>query len=709
MFFVKRMFANIIVFSTHLKVNMDINLTNPEFYINRELSLLEFNYRVLQQAMDETVPLLERLKFLLICSANLDEFFEIRVAGLMQKIAFGSETTNTDGLTPEVALERIRDFTRHLVSELYRTLIDVLMPALAKQGVRTLGRQEWNTVQKEWVKHYFYNEVLPVVSLIGLDLARPFPRLVNKSLNFIVSLEGKDAFGRDSGLAIVHVPRALPRIIRFPENGDSSDYNFVFLSTIIDAHVGDLFPGMTVTGCYQFRLTRDSDLLIDESAEDFALNLKNKLLARRYGRAVRLEIDKTCPMNIVDFLLQKHGLTHNELYQVNGPVNLSRFMHVVDMIARPDLKYPVFTPGLPAHLKNKSDSFAAIREKDILLYHPYQSFVPVLEFIRQATVDPDVIAIKQILYRTGPESLMVGALADAARAGKEVTAVIELRARFEEEYNLELANHLQEAGALVVYGVMGYKTHAKLTLVVRREGKKMLRYCHLGTGNYHVTTASVYTDFGLLTYDQTICDDVQSVFQQLTGMGKAIKLKRLLHSPFTLYKTLLELIHYETELALAKKPARIIVKINHLTEPSIIQALYQASQAGVEIDLIVRGICCLRPGIPGVSDNIRVRSIVGRFLEHSRVYYFLHGGEEKIYCSSADWMERNFFNRVEVCFPIEDKELAKRVKTEGLMMYLNDNCQSWQLNADGNYHRNSPGGKKPYGVQQALLEKLASP
>lgn len=684
----------------------NIDLRNPELYLNRELSLLQFNHRVLEQALDEAIPLLERLRFLLICSANLDEFFEIRVAGLKQKLAIGSTHVGPDGLSTMATLEQIREFTQPLVDEQYLIVNHILLPALAKENIRFLSATDWNAKQAAWIKQYFQHEILPVVSLIGLDLARPFPRLVNKSLNFIVSLEGKDAFGRDSGLAIVHIPRALPRVIRLPETEDGLGYNFIFLYSLIDAHANDLFPGMTVTGCYQFRLTRNSDLFLDEATEDLAKALKHELLSRRYGMAVRLEISKNCPLELVDFLLQKHTLSRDELYQIDGPVNLSRCMQVIDVIDRPDLKYPPFTPGLPKHITDKLDLFAAIRERDILLHHPYQTFTTVINFIKQATDDPDVIAIKQILYRTGPESLMVRALSDAARAGKEVTAVIELRARFEEEYNIELANRLQEAGALVVYGVMGFKTHAKLTVVVRREGRTMRRYCHLGTGNYHAATARQYTDFGLLTYDQDIGDDVQSVFQQLTGMGKVIQLKKLLHSPFTLFKSLLDMIDRETEIALSGKPARIIAKINALTEPKIIQALYQASQAGVEIDLIIRGICCLKPGIPGISENIRVRSIVGRFLEHARVYYFLNDGDEKIYCSSADWMERNFFNRVEVSFPIEDKHLVKHAKVEGLLVYLADNTQSWELLPDGSYKRNRPQNQRPRAAQQLLLEKL---
>lgn len=690
--------------NNHLK-----DLVEPALYINRELSMLEFDRRVLTLSLDKTLPLLERLRYLLIFSANLDEFFEIRVADLKQKIAFNSTATSIDGLTPEEALKQVRQVSRELVNQQYQILNTVLLPELAAEKIYFLPSHNWSNEQNHWVSQYFRNELLPVVSVIGLDLARPFPRLVNKSLNFIVSLEGKDAFGRASGLAILHVPRAVPRVIRFPTE-EKQNYTFVLLAQIVKARADELFPGMTVKGCYQFRLTRNSDLFLDEddkeNKEDLANALKRQLLARRYGTAVRLEISEDCPKHISDFLLKQHGLTTEELYAVSGPVNLSRFFVLQDMIDRPDLKFPSFTPGAPKELHDKPDIFAAIRQHDILLHHPYQAFTPVLEFIRQATVDPDVIAIKQILYRTGPESLMVKALIDAARAGKEVTAVIELRARFEEEYNIELANRLQEAGALVVYGVMGYKTHAKLMLVVRREGKKMRRYCHLGTGNYHATIARSYTDLGLLTYNQEICDDVQIVFQQLTGMGKVIKLKHLLHAPFTLFPTLIDLIEDEINAAEAGKPARIIIKINALTDPKMIQALYRASIAGVKIDLIVRGICSLRPEVPNVSENIRVRSIIGRFLEHERIYYFYHGGEEKIFCSSADWMERNLFHRVEVCFPILDKKLARRVKFEGLQVYLSNRFARWELKSDGTYEFVRGTKNSLDSPQGFLLKKL---
>lgn len=686
-----------------------INLNHPDYYINRELSLLEFNRRVLAQASDPNLPLLERLKFLCIFNANLDEFFEIRIAGLKQLVAIDDLQIGSDGLTPAEALKSITKITRHLVNEQYHILNNELLPALAKEKIHFLPQAKWDEAQADWIKQYFRNEIMPIVSPVALDPAHPMPRLVNKSLNFIVSLEGKDAFGRDTPLAIVHAPRALPRLIPIPNELGKKGHNYVFLSDIMAARAHELFAGMQVTGCYQFRLTRNSDLLLDDkAAEDLAWVVKNKLSTRPYGTAVRLEIAANCPTAIIEFLLKKHNLTHDALYAVDGPVNLSRHIKLYDDINRPELKYAPFTPGIPLKTKQLRDLFATVSKQDILLHHPYQSFNLVIELLKQAAADPHVLAIKQTLYRTGPDSLIVRGLIEAARAGKEVTAVIELRARFDEESNIALANKLQEAGVLVVYGVMDFKTHCKLMLIVRRENGELRRYCHLGTGNYHAGTARVYTDYGLITANADITHDVQNVFQQLTGMGKVLKLKKLWQAPFTLFKNLIEHIEQEADNARRGKKAHIMIKINGLTDPKIIQALYMASQAGVKIDLIVRGVCCLRPGVAGISENISVRSIIGRFLEHERVYYFYNNGNEKIYCSSADWMERNFYKRVEVCFLIEDKQLAKAVKKQSLLLSLADNCQSWQLKSDGTYQKNRPKLIKARSVQQKLLKKLAT-
>jgi polyphosphate kinase len=684
-----------------------INLQQPELYINRELSLLEFNRRVLEQAKDETVPLFERLKFLCIASTNLDEFFEIRVAGLKQQVAYGSVQTGPDNLSPIEQLKRISETVHGLVDEQYRILNDALLPELATEQIRFRRRAQWNSKQAAWIKRYFDHELLPVLSPIGLDPAHPFPKILNKSLNFIASLKGKDAFGRNSGIAIVQAPRSLPRLIHLPKECADGPHEFVFLTSIIHAHVADLFPGMEVTGCYQFRVTRNSDLFVDdEEVDDLLRALEGELPSRRFSDAVRLEVADNCPPEMTNFLLHQFNLRNEELFQVNGPVNLNRLLALHDLVDRPDLKYAGFTPGVPVRITRGSDIFDVIRKGDILLHHPFESFAPVIDFIRHAASDPNVLAIKQTLYRTGSDSVVVEALVAAARAGKEVTVVIELRARFDEQANIELANDLQEAGAHVVYGVVGHKTHAKMILVVRREGKRLRRYVHLGTGNYHARTARLYTDYGLLSCDTQIGEDVHKIFQQLTALGWAVRLKKLLQSPFTLHKTVLDYIRREMDFARRGQPARIIAKMNALYEVQVIQALYEASQAGVKIELIVRGICGLRPGIPGVSDNIQVRSIVGRFLEHTRVFYFHNGGDTQVFCCSADWMSRNFFRRIETCFPIEDKRLSERVIKQDLLSYLQDNTQAWVLQSDGSYKRATGGKAKPRSAQITLLQEL---
>ncbi|MEX2516356.1 MAG: polyphosphate kinase 1 [Gammaproteobacteria bacterium] len=682
-----------------------INLKQPELYINRELSLLEFNRRVLEQAKDETIPLLERLRFICISSTNLDEFFEIRAAGLHQQVKYGSVQTGPDNLTPQEVLKRISVTTRELITEQYRVLNEELIPQLAKEKIRLIRRREWSAAQSRWVRRYFRQEVLPVLSPIGLDPAHPFPRVLNKNLYFIVSLEGKDAFGRESGLAILQAPRSLPRIIQVPRDIANGPHDFTLLSSIIHANVGDLFPGMKVTGCYQFRVTRNGDLFVDEEEVDNLLRaLEGELPSRRFSDAVRIEVADNCPDEISQFLLQQFHLSEDDLFQVNGPVNLNRLLGIHELVDRPDLTYPGFTPEFPPRIMKSTSIFDTLRNGDILLHHPFQSFVPVVDFLRQAATDPNVLSIKQTLYRTGDDSVIVEALKDAARAGKEVTVVVELRARFDEEANIELASDLQEVGAHVVYGVVGYKAHAKMILVVRREGRKLRRYVHVGTGNYHARTARIYTDYGLLTCDQAMGEDVNKLFHQLTGLGRASKLKKILQSPFTLHKGMLDLVNFEAEQAKAGKETRIILKMNALIEPQMIQVLYEASQAGVKIDLIIRGLCCLRPGVAGVSENIHVRSIIGRFLEHTRVFYFYHEGEELLYCSSADWMERNFFRRVETCFPVEEKRPRDQIMNFGLHSYLSDNTQAWILQSDGTYKRAKQGSQKPRSAQQTLLD-----
>ena len=682
-----------------------IDLNNPDYYFNRELSLLQFNLRVLEQAMDDNHPLMERLNFLLIFSSNMDEFFEIRVAGLRNKLETGTGQPGPDGMLPAELLREIGRITHEAVDRQYHILNNILLPALREEGVDFLRREDWTEAQAEWVKKYFREQVYPVLTPIALDPSHPFPRLVNKSLNFIVPLDGKDAFGRSTGLAIVPAPRSLPRLIRIPDeiSGDGDD-NFIFLSSMIHAHVSDLFPGMKATGCYQFRVTRNADLEVDEEAEDLASALKGQLLSRRYGDEVRLEVADNCPRHLMHYLLEQFELGEDDLYEVNGPVNLARMFTSVD---RPRLHYPPFTPKIHPTVKKSESIFDAIDQEDLLLHHPFQSFQPVISLLAEAARDPKVLAIKQTLYRTGTKSEILDHLETAARNGKEVTAIVELRARFDEESNIEGARRLQEAGAIVVYGVVGYKTHAKMLLVVRRDGDGIKRYVHLGTGNYHTKTTKLYTDYGLMTCEKGICQDVHKIFQELTGMGKAARLKQLKHSPFTLHPSLVEWIEFETVEAQAGRPARIIAKFNSLTEEKIIQALYRASQAGVQIDLIVRGICCLKPGIAGLSDNIRVRSIVGRFLEHTRIYHFHHAGEDLLYCSSADWMDRNLFNRVETCFPINHPALKSQMLEEGLQYYLRDNSRAWLLQPDGSYQRAQPAeGEERFMAQQTLLDTL---
>ncbi len=687
--------------------------SNTDYYINRELSHLAFNTRVLEQAQNEEHPLLERFRFLLIFSSNMDEFFEIRVAGLMQQIDFSREQAGLDGMGPQQVLKEISRITKEKVELQYQIFNDSLLPALRKQGIRFLRRNELTEKQQAWIKRFFYHEVMPIISPIGLDPAHPFPRLANKLLCFIVSLEGKDAFGRDTGMAIIPAPRSLPRIVKLPEDVSEGGENYVFLSSIIHRHVEDLFPGMDVKGCYQFRLTRNSDLDLEDEVEDLAKALQGELLSRRYGKAVRLEIVDNCPKPLVDFLVQEFGLSIDELYKANGPVNLTRMMSVCDNHDKPELLFNPFTPGFPKGLHSKrkhgNNVLDLVAKQDILLHHPFESFTPVIDMLRQAAKDPNVLAIRQTLYRTGALSEIVDALVEAARQGKEVTVVVEIRARFDEEENLTLARRLQEAGAVVVYGVVGYKTHAKMMLIVRREGRHIERYAHLGTGNYHAANARLYTDYSLLTRDKVLTNDVHKIFQQLTGMGRAVRVRKLFHAPFTLKKNLIELINQEAINAKEGKPARIIIKINSLTESHIIKALYKASQAGVTIDMVVRGICCLKPGIEGLSDNIKVRSIVGRFLEHTRVYYFENGEEDSlVYCSSADAMIRNLDMRVETCFPIEDPKLAIRIKKE-LEFYLTDNLRSWQLQKDGTYIQNKPTrGQRRRNAQKRLLDALAA-
>jgi len=678
---------------------------DSELFLNRELSQLEFNFRVLAQAEDESVPLLERLRYLCISCTNLDEFFEIRVATVRTALEFGAPLL-PDHMDPATAFERIHAVAGKLVEAQYRLWNEKLRPALDAAGIRVLPRDAWNAKQTRWLRQYFENEVMPVLSPLGLDPAHPFPRILNKSLNIVVVLEGKDAFGHEGGMAIVRAPRSLPRIIQLPEEISGGRHDFAFLSTALTAFVDDLFPGMKVKGAYQFRVTRNSELIVDEDeAENLASALKNELHGRGFRPAVRLEIAERCPKRIVRILLDNFGLADSALSRINGPVNLNRVIQVYDLVNRPELKFPPFKQRRAA--LDEDSPFSTLHGTDVLLHHPYESFSAVLDLLHAAAHDPDVLAIKQTLYRTGKDSRIIEHLIAAARNGKDVTVVIELRARFDEEANLGVADRLQEAGVQVTYGVVGHKTHAKMALIVRREGKALRRYAHLGTGNYHAGTARAYTDIGLMTADADITADVHGLFQQLSGLAPAIKLKKLMASPFTLHKGLIKRIKREAKHAQTGRPGRIIAKMNALNEAGIIRALYEASQAGVKIDLIVRGACCLRPGVPGMSDNIAVRSVVGRFLEHSRVYWFGNDGNPETFCASADWMERNLLRRVETCFPILDPALAQRVFDECLTANLADNQQAWELRADGTYAHISPQGEAmPYSAQGAMLAKL---
>ena len=684
---------------------------SPSSYINRDLSLLQFHLRVLAQAASPRHPLLERLFFLIIFSSNIDEFFEIRVAGIMQKLNIGDVSTSAHGMRPSEVLNEISTITHDAIAEQYRILNEDILPALALEDIRYLKRDELNAEQSAWMKRYFTEQVSPVLTPISIDPAHPFPRLVNKSLNFIATLEGKDAFGRDINLAIVPAPRSLPRVIRLPDELTGGKEHHVMLSAIIHEHIGELFPGMNVTGCHQFRLTRNADLDLADDVEDIAKALEGELENRRFGDKVRLEVTTDCPTPISDYLLNEFELHDNQLYRVNGPVNLTRLLFDFNI---PALRYQPFTHVVPKEFRREMDKldkatsmFAAMRKSDVLVHHPFHAFSPIINLLWQAASDPKVLAIKQTLYRSGTNSEIVKALAAAARNGKEVTAVIELRARFDEASNIAVANYLQEAGAVVVYGIVGYKTHAKLMLIVRREDDRIRRYVHLGTGNYHAANAKVYTDYGLFSADPDISEDVHNIFQELTGMGKPANLKKLLHAPFTLHEKLMRFIDDEIAHAKAGKRAHIIVKVNALTERRLIGKLYDASQAGVKIELILRSMCCLRPQVKGLSENITVRSVIGRFLEHTRVYYFYNNGDERLYCGSADWMDRNLFHRVEVAFPIEDKKLFEQVYQDGLLNYLKDNTQAWKLNGDGVWQQLQPAaGETPHSAQEYLLKVI---
>jgi polyphosphate kinase len=678
--------------------------------LNRELSVLKFNERVLSMAERTDVPVLERLRYLCIVGSNLDEFFEIRMASLKEQQRQTPELRAVDGMTPDESFDRVQRAAHALVDRQNRLLTGEVMPKLMEHGVGLIYSTGWTDLQREWAYGIFRRDVIPLLTPIGLDPAHPFPRVYNKSLNFIVSLSGEDAFGREGHIAIVQAPRALPRMIKVPAEIAGIPDGFMLLTTLINAFVGELFPGMNVQGCYQWRVTRNSDLFVDEEEiTNLRQALQGELSQRNFGASVRLEIAHAMPPDLELFLQREFNLGSADTYRVNGPVNLARLMQLCNRVGRPDLEYPVFRPRVPppfdGDLERPETLFAAIAARDHLLHHPYQSFQPVLMFLRAAAADPQVVAIKQTIYRTGEDSELMGLLLSAARAGKEVTVVVELMARFDEQTNINWAARLEEVGAHVSYGVVGHKTHAKMALVLRREDGRIRRYGHLGTGNYHPRTAKLYTDFGLLTANQAICEDMDQVFSLLTGLGARRELKLLLQSPFTLHETVLRLIRSETEFARAGKRARIRAKMNSLLEPTVIQALYEASQAGVRIDLIVRGACALQAGVPGLSEHIRVRSIIGRFLEHSRVFYFYQDGAEPLYLSSADWMDRNFLRRVELAFPVLDKTLRRRVIDEAFTFAWRDNQLAWAAQPDGRYLR-VRNRRAPVNLHQHLMARL---
>ena len=681
-------------------------MPNQPTILCRELSLLAFNRRVLAQARDEGVPLLERLRFLCIVSSNLDEFFEVRMAWLKKESQLNPHALLDNGTTPAETMAAAAAEAKKLIQEQYELFNKELIPALRREGIFFYPRRQWTEQQRAWIESYFDRELLPILTPLGLDPAHPFPRLLNKSLNFVVSLSGKDAFGRASGMAVVQAPRILPRVVKLPEEL-SEGHGFVLLSSILHAYVHKLFPGMDVEGCYQFRLTRNSELTVDEEdLTNLRAAVQTELRERQYGDEVRLEVADNCPPHVAEFLLAQCNLSPNELYQVVGPVNLVRLMAVPDMVDRPDLKFAPFSPGLPKDVRKDQPMPEVLKQHDVLLHHPYQSIAPTVRFIQEAAADPDVVAIKMTIYRTGTHSDLARALIAAANAGKQVTVVVELMARFDEENNVNWARRLESAGAHVVYGVFGYKVHAKMALVIRREGGYLKRYAHLGTGNYHQGTSRIYTDFGLLTADEAITADVNAIFMEITGLGQPTRLNKLYQSPFTLSPMLLERIAAETAEARAGRPARIIAKMNSLIEPGIIRALYEASRAGVQIDLIVRGMCTLRPGVPGLSENIRVRSIIGRLLEHSRVFYFHSGGREELFIASADWMSRNFFRRIEICTPVENPVIKQRIMREALTLALADNRKAWLMQPDGSYVRAAAQeGEEGLDMQETLLNE----
>jgi polyphosphate kinase len=655
-------------------------------FINRELSWLEFNQRVLDQALDPETPLLERLKFFCICSANLDEFFEVRVAGIKQQIESEMSEKSIDGLSPIQTFRVVTERVRRMVEVQNRCWREDLRPTLAKQGINFLNYADLAKGDKDYLDGYYFSQVRPVLTPLAIDPAHPFPQLLNKSLNIMVQLAMEKEGHRLKHLAVVQVPRVLPRLVKLP--AAEAAQNYVLLGELIGNRLGDLFPGTQILGYWTFRVTRNSELYIDEEeVANLLMAVENELHNRRKGDAVRLEVEKDCPQPIRDALLATLRLTEEDLYILEGPLNPTRLMAVYDGDHSPELRDPSFLPAIPPLLRDPTDIFTVMHQRDILLHHPYESFNPVVEFLERAADDPKVLAIKQTLYRTGGDPRIIGALMNAVKNGKQVTVVVELRARFDEANNILWANKLEEAGVHVVYGLVGYKIHAKMTLIVRKEDERIRRYIHLATGNYNPATARTYTDLSYFTARTDIAEDVTYLFNLLTGICQFQGTRKLIVAPYDLHQRFLKMVDRERQNALKGLPARIVAKMNSLVDPDIIVALYRASQAGVKIDLIVRGICCLVPGVEGLSGNITVRSIVDRFLEHSRVYCFENAGQPEVFVSSADWMPRNFFRRIEVVFPIEDKQIRDRLLMEILNISLADNTKAYTLNPDATYTR----------------------
>ena len=673
--------------------------------LNRETAILEFNRRVLAQARRADVPLLERLRYICIVSSNMDEFFEVRLADYLE-----AARLSASGVAG-IELRAVSAQAHALIADQYACFNDEVMPDLARAGIVVVNHAERDKAQRAWVREFFEQQVRPLLVPVGLDPSHPFPQVANKSLNFIARLGGKDAFGRENQIAIVKVPRVLPRVMRLPDKIAGGKQAFVLLTSVIRAHLGELFQGRQVEAFSQFRITRDSELAVDEEeVKNLRQALRSGLTTRHFGQAIRLEVVNTCPPQLSDFLLRQFDLPPAALYQVNGPVNLGRMNALIDAADAPQLRFAAYQPAWPAGVPRDVSMFWRLRQGDVLLHHPFESFEPVVQFLREAVNYPAVLAIKQTIYRTGSESPLMDLLIEAVQRGKEVTCVVELKARFDEEANINWAERLEAVGAQVVYGIVGLKTHAKLLLVTRREGtakRPLMRcYAHLSTGNYNPRTARLYTDVGYLTADPKLTADAEAVFQQLASLGKTAPLRRMLQAPFTLHAEMLACVQRVAAAARARRKARIVLKINALTDAALITALIDAGQAGARIDLVVRGACCLPPGLPGQTDRIRVRSVVGRFLEHTRLLYFRWGpgaADEVLYLTSADWMSRNMFRRIEIAWPVRDAALRQRLIDEGLVPYLHDGKDAWCEQADGSYVPVGPGGAS---AQQALMRRL---